>query len=291
MGADPRRLVTRPDGSGARASDIAFERGHTEVAAYLWEQETAKDEAEAAAGRGTGQEEPTEVGDGGEQEAVGRQEEPTEVGSGAAQAEEAVDPQAEQEAAARRARNQRRRQKQKKAKARRRQQEQEQQAEAAEGSEAEGSEQGMEETVAAAMAGLGVADEGDEEEEAAAVATEELDQKLPAPPMDTPAATESDASGGNEAVAATTASAPAPAAPGPARPPPLPEFLEAHAPDDLVCPITLALFNDPVMLFGDGFTYSRAPIEHYLALRRKRAWSFACVGWGWEEMPIHSHKS
>ena len=56
-----------------------------------------------------------------------------------------------------------------------------------------------------------------------------------------------------------------PSSAGPVRPPPLDELLEAHAPDQLICPITLSLLDDPVLLFGDGCTYSRAAIEEHLA--------------------------
>lgn len=52
---------------------------------------------------------------------------------------------------------------------------------------------------------------------------------------------------------------------GHVRLPPLDELLEAHAPDQLICPITLSLLDDPVLLFAGGCTYSRAAIEQYLA--------------------------
>ena len=58
-------------------------------------------------------------------------------------------------------------------------------------------------------------------------------------------------------------------------PPPLKEFLELRTPESLLCPITLHLLDDPVVLFADGCTYSRAAIEEHLAFCRKSKWS----GW------------
>ncbi len=45
----------------------------------------------------------------------------------------------------------------------------------------------------------------------------------------------------------------------------LEEVLEAHAPKGLICPISLQLFNDPVLLVADGCTYTHAHIEQHLA--------------------------
>ena len=36
-------------------------------------------------------------------------------------------------------------------------------------------------------------------------------------------------------------------------------------PEELVCPFTLELMVDPVMLVGSGWTYERAPLERWLA--------------------------
>ena len=77
---------------------------------------------------------------------------------------------------------------------------------------------------------------------------------------------------GMEAVAAP-APTPAPTAiPTVARPPPPPlaELVEAGAHEELVCPLTLQLLDDLVMLVGDGMTYSRAAIEMHLAWCRDR---------------------
>ena len=70
------------------------------------------------------------------------------------------------------------------------------------------------------------------------------------------------------AAAGSMATAPAPVVAGP--PPPLAELVEAHAPEELVCPLTLQLLVDPVILAGDGITYSRAFIETHLAWCRDR---------------------
>ena len=72
----------------------------------------------------------------------------------------------------------------------------------------------------------------------------------------------------------TTDTAPAPATTpvvvAAAPPPPLADLVEAGAPEELVCPLTLQLLVDPVILTGDGITYSRAAIEEHLALCRDR---------------------
>lgn len=68
----------------------------------------------------------------------------------------------------------------------------------------------------------------------------------------------------------TTASVAA-TAPSIPRPPPLEEFLEAHAPAHLLCPIALALMNDPVVLFANDCTYARATIEEHFDLCRASA--------------------
>ena len=56
-----------------------------------------------------------------------------------------------------------------------------------------------------------------------------------------------------------------PAVAGPKRPPPLEEYLTLRAPPELVCPLTQSLLDDPVVLAGDGFSYSRAAIKQHLA--------------------------
>ena len=58
----------------------------------------------------------------------------------------------------------------------------------------------------------------------------------------------------------------------PPPPPPLKEFVEARTPESLLCPITLHLFDDPVVLAADGCTYSRAAIEQHLAFCRESKW-------------------
>ena len=62
-------------------------------------------------------------------------------------------------------------------------------------------------------------------------------------------------------------------------PPPLKKFLEARTPESLLCPITLHLFDDPVVLVADGCTYSRAAIEEHLAFCRQSKWGWTdrCV--------------
>ena len=46
--------------------------------------------------------------------------------------------------------------------------------------------------------------------------------------------------------------------------------MEAGAPEDLVCPLTLQLLDDPVILVADGITYARAAIEAHLAWCREK---------------------
>jgi ankyrin repeat protein len=60
----------------------------------------------------------------------------------------------------------------------------------------------------------------------------------------------------------------------PPRPPlPLADFVQADVPHYLSCPIWLQLLDDPVLLVGDGHTYSRAAIQRHFAVRR--------AGGGW----------
>ncbi len=54
------------------------------------------------------------------------------------------------------------------------------------------------------------------------------------------------------------------------QPPSLEEYLEAHAPDAFICPISFSLMDDPVLLVGDGCTYSRRSIEEHLDYCRSR---------------------
>lgn len=65
------------------------------------------------------------------------------------------------------------------------------------------------------------------------------------------------------------------------RPPPLDDYMEAHASATLICPVSLQLLEDPVLLAGDGCTYSRFHIEQHFAARRSRA-SVGFGGWGTE---------
>jgi hypothetical protein len=167
----------------------------------------------------------------------------------------------QEEMATRRARNEKRRQKQKKAKARRQRGDEagaaggggEEEEEAGEAEQQEQQQQQQEEEEAsealtAGAAGLTIA------APAPAVAEQKQEQE--------------------EEEANSAATAPAPARAPPVlrfeRPPPLQEYVEAHAPDDFTCPISLALLVDPVVLAGDGFTYSRAAIEQHLGFRRER---------------------
>lgn len=46
--------------------------------------------------------------------------------------------------------------------------------------------------------------------------------------------------------------------------PPLDDFLDQRAPDYLICTILTSLLEDPVLLMGDGCTYSRAAIQEHL---------------------------
>ena len=81
----------------------------------------------------------------------------------------------------------------------------------------------------------------------------------------------------HEILAAAIALSLAPAA---ARPLPLEEYVEADAPESLLCPISLSLFDDPVLLPADGCTYSRAAIEaHFDACRTSESSSWVVVGW------------
>jgi ankyrin repeat protein len=245
-----------------RASDMAASQGHATVAAYLRRQEEA---AKAAARE-------------------------------------------EQEAAARRARNEKRRQKQKRAKARHRQ-EQQQQEGCGEGEQKAGGDDSLVAAMAGlgvggqqqqqqqqedggggagagALAGLAAVDDFDDhamafdEGEGGGGSSESLKAAATAKEQQ-----EEDGKGGGsgntEAGAAASAnSAPQPAipipmpvpAPAPERPPPLEEYLEAHAPEDLMCPISLQLLAEPVMLVADGITYSRAAIDEHFAFCRQRAY-------------------
>ena len=74
--------------------------------------------------------------------------------------------------------------------------------------------------------------------------------------------------------------------PAPERPPPLEEYLEMHVPDsNFLCPISLSLMDDPVLLVGDGWTYSKAAIQQHLDFCRDSALAWRCMcGWhgrGW----------
>jgi hypothetical protein len=165
------------------------------------------------------------------------------------------------EAAARRARNEKRRQKQKKAKARRR-------TAAAGGEEAQGGIEEEEqeekqaeagESLAGGMGALSVpsseaaAGDGGKGLTGAGAAFHQGQQEQEK--GDAPATTTAAAA----AAAAAAADVPAaPPTPPPERPLPLHEYLEAHTPDHLVCPISFQLMEDPVLLAGDGCP-SRGP--------------------------------
>jgi hypothetical protein len=44
----------------------------------------------------------------------------------------------------------------------------------------------------------------------------------------------------------------------------------------MLCPITLHLLDDPVVLVADGCTYLRAAIELHLAFCRQSKWECGC---------------
>lgn len=58
---------------------------------------------------------------------------------------------------------------------------------------------------------------------------------------------------------------------GPERPPPLEEYLTFRAPPELMCPLMCSVLDYPVVLAGDGFSYSRAVIKQHLASCRDHA--------------------
>lgn len=72
------------------------------------------------------------------------------------------------------------------------------------------------------------------------------------------------------AVAAAVPAASAPATAPVDLPPPLEEYLDANAPEGLLCPISLQIMTEPVLLAGDGCTYSKAAIERHLDMCRAR---------------------
>jgi hypothetical protein len=115
------------------------------------------------------------------------------------------------------------------------------------------------EPLAMALAGLAVAGGGGggaaEEQAAAAIEA---------------AADETEGEPGTTVAAAAVASAPAPPIAPTELLPSLEEYLEAHAPDHLMCPISLQLLADQVVLMGDGCTYSRAAIQQHLDLCTER---------------------
>jgi hypothetical protein len=81
---------------------------------------------------------------------------------------------------------------------------------------------------------------------------------------------------GNDAEALAAAIALSLARP-PKHPPPLQEYLDAHAPELLLCPISLQLMEEPTLVVVDGCTYSRAAIEQHLEFCRQRACVCGCV--------------
>jgi ankyrin repeat protein len=251
-GANVLQLGGGWDGGPRLASDVADKKGHPAVAAYLREQEEI---AEAAA-------------------------------------------EAEQEAAARRVRNDKRRQKQKKAKARKRAaagggggggeeaEEEDQQQDEGKKEEAQGEQKRVEAAggddldgiLEAALAGLGMpsmegggsaggVDVEGEQEESRSVAARAAAAAATAAAVAAAddAGAEQEKEGKQAALAAAIA-----LSPSVERPPPLEEYLDAHAPDDLICPITMTLLADPVTLVADGCTYSRVAIEQHFAFCRQR---------------------
>jgi hypothetical protein len=88
---------------------------------------------------------------------------------------------------------------------------------------------------------------------------------VPPAPAGSAAATARPTVGGPTGAAAAAAAA---AAPSSVRSPVLPDLdaltFDADPPSDLLCPVTLELMVDPVILVGDGHTYSRAGIEEWL---------------------------
>lgn len=166
---------------------------------------------------------------------------------------------AEQEAAVRRARNDKRRQKLKKVKAR---QQQKQQEQATAGCGGEAVEEVEEEGGRSEGDGGATTDYVDDRAvpstEGACVAKEKEEKK----------ATPKAADGAGATVSSSPSILPAPVV---ERPPPLKTYLDANAPDDCRCPISTTLLDDPVVLAGDGFTYSRAAIQEYFAFCRERA--------------------
>lgn len=187
---------------------------------------------------------------------------------------------AEQEAATRRARNGKRRQKQKKAKARQSKQQERAAGCGEPGEGVEKEEGGRSEGGGAFLLAKDVADEQAADDDLLRVPSTEG-------AGDDAVAKEHLLAGKGEGKAKATAAgdadvapsspipagplfAPPPPPPPVARPPPLQEYLETHAPDDCLCPISLGLLEDPVVLAGDGFTYSRAAIEQRLASHRTR---------------------
>ena len=238
-GADVLCTVQGVAEGSQRPSKLADKMGHAAVTAYLWEKEA---EAEAAL-----------------------------------------------EAVARRARNEKRRQKQKKAKARKQQrQQQEEGAQAgADGSgEERGDGDGTASVEAAAVAGGasggggggdGVLDGG---KEAAGEEQQQQKQKQEA------VASEEEDDEDPKLLAAAIALSLAPLEEEEEEeeeeqllplPPSLEEFLETRTPESMLCPITLHLLDDPVVLVGDGCTYSRAAIEEHLAFCRQSKWKGGCV--------------
>jgi ankyrin repeat protein len=247
-GADPRRSAACPDGVVRRPSLIAAINEHTAASAFLLAEEQRLEAAEAAA-------------------------------------------RAEQEAAARRARNQRERER-RRAKARRRRQQQEQQEEA--GADGGGAGDGQEQQQTEAGGAGGQHEEEEKEEDASLVAAvaslavavaggasgdgsgeQEQEQGQGQQPEQPPepatgAAAGPTATGGEEE--ATALAAAIALSLSAERPPPLEEYLDTHAPEHLLCPISLGLLHEPMVLMGDGCTYSRVLIEQHLELCRKRAW-------------------
>jgi ankyrin repeat protein len=271
QGADILGRVRFGSGREVRVSELAEEERHDDVAAFLREHEAAAEEAAARRARNEKRREKQKKAKARRRGAAGT------GGEGAAGEQAADDAEADGSVAA----------------------------------VGEGEEEQLMEAMAglamgassgAVVAGLGQAQQ--QQESALAVATEEQQEPpvapaAPAPAIEhqqqqqqqqqspppalaaAPAAAieqqeeeeqeqEEDDDADAVALAAAIALSLAPA-PAIERPPPLQEFLDAHAPEILLCPISLQLMEEPTLLVADGCTYSRVSIEQHLEFCRQRA--------------------
>ena len=143
------------------------------------------------------------------------------------------------------------------------------QADAAAGTEGEKEDEDA--ILEAALAELGIGPEGSEQQQQQEEEQQEQQEPEEQRQPETPATAAAQPA---PPAAAAVPTAPAPR-PMPECPLPLDEFVEAAAPDNLTCPITLHLLDDPVFLAADGCTYSRVAIEAHLAHCRSRE----LLGW------------